>query len=424
MRAIITPQPLSGTVHAISAKSDVHRLLLAAALADAPTQIVCNVLSADIRATANALSALGAAVRISDTGIFVMPHTEKPPQTVTVDCGESGSTLRFLLPVVSACGKNGIFCGAGRLPQRPLDDLRQAMEAHGVTFSPAGEFPVHTKGRLTAGRYCLSGNVSSQYITGLLFALPLLSGDSEIVLQTRLASKPYVDMTLHTLRQFGVAVEPTESGYFISGGQRFHSPKKITAQGDWSNAAFFLTAGAIGGAVTVTGLQTDSPQGDRAVLSILARMGARVSAQADAVTISAAPLCGTQIDATDIPDLVPILSVAAAFAQEGRTTVTNAARLRLKESDRLAAICTLLTRLGAKAEETADGLSIEGGGLHGGAVSGFHDHRIVMSAAVGAAFAATKTEIFGSEAVEKSYPQFFTDFKHLGGKADVLSFDR
>lgn len=425
MNIEIMPQVLSGTIPAISSKSDAHRLLIAAALADKPTVLSCNVLSEDIRATAECMRVLGANIEYGENEIKVTPITrDAADRTVQLDCGESGSTLRFLLPVVSALGKNGVFSGKGRLPERPVTDLRNAMGAHGVTFSPPWVFPIETKGQLTAGKFTLKGNVSSQYVTGLLFALPLLPDDSEIELLPPVESKAYIDMTLSTLRTFGITVETAENTYKIRGGQSYKSPETVTVDGDWSNAAFFLTAGALGAPVTVTGLNLRSVQGDKAILDVLVKMGAKIEVDGDAVTVSPAPLKGVQIDASGIPDLVPILSVAAAACETGATTVTNAARLRIKECDRLAAVNECLTNMGVVCAETDDGLVIWGGeGIRGGDVFGFNDHRMVMSMAIAATVAREKTTIREAQAVRKSYPHFFADFEKLGGNANVLDID-
>ena len=425
MNIEIMPHALCGTIPVISSKSDAHRLLIAAALADKPTVLFCNVLSEDIRATAECLRALGANIEYGENEIKVTPITrDAADRTVQLDCGESGSTLRFLLPVVSALGKNGVFSGKGRLPERPVTDLRNAMGEHGVTFSPPWVFPIETKGQLTAGKFTLKGNVSSQYVTGLLFALPLLPDDSEIELLPPVESKAYIDMTLSTLRTFGITVETAENTYKIRGGQAYKSPETVTVDGDWSNAAFFLTAGALGAPVTVTGLNLRSVQGDKAILDVLVKMGAKIEVDGDAVTVSPAPLKGVQIDASGIPDLVPILSVAAAACKTGATTVTNAARLRIKECDRLAAVNECLTNMGVVCAETDDGLVIWGGeGIRGGDVFGFNDHRMVMSMAIAATVAREKTTIREAQAVRKSYPHFFADFEKLGGNANVLDID-
>lgn len=423
MNIEITPHTLCGTVPAVSSKSDAHRLLIAASLADRPTTLFCNVLSADIQATAECLRALGASIAYGDRTISVTPiRSFETAQSVSLDCGESGSTLRFLLPVVSALGKSGKFLGRGRLPERPVTDLRTVMAAHGVVFSPQ-TFPIETDGQLTAGKFTLKGNVSSQYVSGLLFALPLLPGDSEISLLPPVESKPYIDMTLATLHKFGISVEQTENTYHIRGGQAYKSPGEVQVEGDWSNAAFFLTAGAVGAPVTVTGLDVNSLQGDKAILDILREMGAKVKVNGDAVTVSPAPLHGVQINAAGIPDLVPVLSVAASTAKTGVTAITRAARLRLKECDRLSALNESLTNMGVVCAEADDGLVVWSSGIRGGEVFSFNDHRMVMSMAIAATVATETTTIRGCEAVQKSYPHFFADFEKLGGKANVLNID-
>ncbi len=455
MKVRLTPVKLCGSIPAISSKSDAHRLLIAAALSDRETEILCNVLSEDIRATARCLCALGARVDFLADRMLVHPipreNTAKEV-SVTLDCGESGSTLRFLLPVVSALGKNGVFTGGGRLPERPVTELREAMEAHGVRFSEQGVFPISTIGKLGIGTYTLRGDVSSQYVTGLLFALPLLSDDSTLRLLPPVESAPYIEMTLSSLMRFGIEVRREGHTYFIKGNQTYRSPGAVSVEGDWSNAAFFLTAGALGAPITVTGLNPDSPQGDKAILDILRRMGANVETtggwiastlQDDSdealiealqrrkakkseptegiATVSPGRLCGIAQDMADIPDLAPIFSVAAAAARTGETAIQNAARLRLKESDRLAAIHRMLGSLGVSCTETADGLLIPGGqSISGGETSGFGDHRMVMAAAIASVLAETPVTIDGAEAVEKSYPHFFEDFKRLGGMVDVL----
>lgn len=424
MKVRLTPVKLCGSIPAISSKSDAHRLLIAAALSDRETEIVCNVLSEDIRATARCLAALGAEVEFAGNRMRVrpIPRTENAEGApVTLNCGESGSTLRFLLPVVSALGKNGVFTGGGRLPQRPITELREAMEAHGVHFSEKGAFPIHTSGALKAGEYTLRGDVSSQYVTGLLFALPLLPENSVLRLLPPVESKPYIEMTMATLRRFRIRIFFTGGEFWIPGGQTYKSPGTVSVEGDWSNAAFFLTAGALGAPVTVTGLNPDSPQGDKAILDILRRMGAAVETAGESATVSPGALHGIAQDMADIPDLAPIFSVAAAAARTGETAIQNAARLRLKESDRLAAIHRMLGSLGVSCTETADGLLIPGGqSISGGETSGFGDHRMVMAAAIASVLAETPVTIDGAEAVEKSYPHFFEDFKRLGGMVDVL----
>lgn len=411
----VGPGPLSGSIKAIPSKSDAHRLLIASALADRATMLTMASGSQDIYATIGCLRAIGAHIELRPEGVAVAPVTE-PPEHPLLDCCESGSTLRFMLPVAAAVCPSVSFTGKGRLPDRPIGELCAAMGENGVSFS-SDRLPLETTGKLRSGVYRLPGGISSQYITGMLLALPCTGGDSEIILTDKLRSAAYVDITLSVLERFGVKVERRETGFFIPGGQRYRSPGRIAVDGDWSNGAFILSAGAIGGEVTVTGLRPDSPQGDKAIVDLLAKMGAKVSVDGNSVTVSPDRLHGCEIDIDPTPDLLPALAVVAAFA-EGDTHFINGARLRIKESDRLSTCAQLLRDLGGKAEETADSLIVHGTGLTGGTTDGCNDHRIVMAAAIAAAGCLQKVTITGCEAVNKSYPAFFADYNALGGRSE------
>lgn len=416
-----TPAILSGKIKAISSKSHAHRVLICTALSNEPTKINCNVLSKDITATVECLKNLGAGISINGDEILVTPKGFN--KKAEIDCGESGSTLRFLLPLVSALGIDTTINAHGRLPERPLSPLKEELEKKGVVFETDNEFPLHITGNLQSGEYELAGNVSSQFVSGLLFALPLLDGDSKISLIPPVESKSYIDMTVATLRDFGILIEETENTYIIKGNQKYISPREITIDGDWSNSAFFLCAGALSkDGVTVTGLNINSTQGDKKILDILKRMGARVEINNDEITVKKNKLMGTMVNGGDIPDLVPIVSVMGAMCDKGVTHIVNASRLRLKESDRIATTEALLTKAGAAVSETDDGLVIWGeNDLIGGRVDGANDHRIVMSAAILSCLCALPVDIVGAEAVEKSYPHFFEDFNRLGGKANVIN---
>ena len=416
-----TPAILSGKIKAISSKSQAHRVLICAALSDKPTKISCNVLSKDIMATLECLKNLGAEISVNDNVISVTPKSFN--KKAEIDCGESGSTLRFLLPLVSALGIDTTINAHGRLPQRPLSPLKEELEKNGVVFETDSKFPLHITGNLQSGEYELAGNISSQFISGLLFSLPLLDGDSKIKLVPPIESKPYIDMTIFTLRDFGVEIEETENTYIVKGNQKYVPPREITIEGDWSNAAFFLSAGALSNeGVTVTGLDINSKQGDRKILDILKRMGASVEINNDEITVKKNKLMGTMVNGGDIPDLVPIVSVVGAMCDKGVTHIVNASRLRLKESDRIATTEALLSKVGAAVSETDDGLVVWGENeLIGGRVEGANDHRIVMSAAILSCLCSIPVDIYGAEAIEKSYPHFFEDFNSLGGKADVIN---
>lgn len=417
MNISISPASLSGTVPAIASKSDSHRRLIIAAFADSPTTFSLAGGSDDIWATVHCLEALGAKIEKGKNEITVIPGSEK--QEANLFANESGSTLRFLLPVAMAKCEKAHFTGAGRLPERPLTHLINAMKENGTAFS-GDRLPLTATGRLKSGKFVVPGNISSQYVTGLLMALPLLDGDSEIVVEGELASKAYVDITLSTLDDFGVSVTPTQTGCFVPGNQTPKSGGYMTIEGDWSNAAFFLTAGAISETpVTVKGLSMRSPQGDKAIVGLLEKFGAKTVISDDAVTVSGGNLSGCEIDIGETPDLIAPLGVAAAYAK-GKTVFFNGARLRMKESDRIQTMKNLILSLGGSAEETADELIVYGSGaLSGGTADGANDHRIVMAAAIAGAYSKTGARISGAQAVNKSYPGFFEDFNLAGGKADV-----
>ena len=430
---IIKP-PCGGSIRAISSKSEAHRLLICAALADRATFVECPKSSEDIEATARCLEALGAVVKSDRTGFIVSPivRGSNKERERKLDCGESGSTLRFLLPVCGALGMSASFQMGGRLPERPLAALYGEMAANGCTLSEVGHNPLRCKGLLQSGSYTMPGDVSSQFVSGLLFALPLLKGDSIICVSGVLESRPYVDITLESLRRFGVSVFEVESGqergiggaglaYRVTGGQTFTSPGRVSAGGDWSNAAFWLSLGAIGeNGVTCTGLDLDSKQGDRTVIELLARFGAGVTYENGSVTVMPGLLSGIDIDAANTPDLAPIMAVVACAA-EGQTVIRNAGRLRTKESDRLAAVAQSLSDLGADISEADDGLIIYGKkSLSGGWTQSFGDHRIAMAAAILSAVCSGYVEIDGAESVNKSYPGFFDDFTAaMGGEWQV-----
>ncbi len=413
MNIALSAGTLRGAVRIPASKSQAHRLLICAALGKTPVTLHCDGLSKDITATARCLQALGADVALeNDRTIRLTPGASA--RAAALPCGESGSTLRFLLPVASALGAEATFCMEGRLPQRPLAPLDAELARHGVTLTRAGAELTIT-GQLQPGDYTLPGDVSSQYISGLLLALPLLRGDSTLTVTGKVESAAYIAMTEDALRLSGIRFEKDGWVYHIPGNQTFALPPQLLVEGDWSNAAFFLCAGALShDGVTVTGLNMASSQGDRAVAEILRRFGAHVTEGDSSVTVTAAPLHGITVDAAAIPDLIPTLSVVAACA-EGESRITGAARLRLKESDRIATTAALLRSLGGSVEELSDGLIIRGTALTGGTVDSANDHRIAMAAAVAAS--VCPVTVTGSECVQKSYPRFWEDYSALKGEA-------
>ena len=419
MKLTILPGAVKGSVNAIASKSHLHRLLICAALADKDTLLRCSLTDAeDITATISCLSALGAKMLHRDNLLIITPiDRDRLPDIADLPCNESGSTLRFMLPVVSALGIRGRFHMSGRLPQRPLAPLDEELSRHGVRIWRRQPEILCCEGGLIPGEYFLPGDISSQYVTGLLLALPLLNGDSSLNVKEPIESEDYIAMTLDAIEEFGRSPSISGNRYEIRGGGMFISPGDVNVEGDWSNAAFWLCAGAMpGGDVRLRGLKGKSSQGDKEVCAVLERMGARVSWEGDVLCVSEGVRRGVEIDARAIPDLVPVLSAVAAVSQ-GTTVIKNAARLRFKESDRLAATAQTLNALGARVSEEADGLKIQGvPRLSGGNVDSWGDHRIAMTAAVASTACGGPVSITGSGAVKKSYPQFWDKLSGLGKK--------
>ena len=409
----------NGTVNVPPSKSDVHRAIICAAMANGVSRISPVALSNDIKATIGCIKALGADAVLENNVLTVDGTNMYKNKTALLDCGESGSTLRFFIPIAAVGNINATFVGKGKLPQRPIGIFTEALPKAGTVCKTEGGLPLEIKGQLKSGIFEIPGNVSSQFITGLLLALPILEGDSEIVLTSPLESVGYIAMTIRTMKQFGVNIQATEKGWHIKGGQSYKTCD-YTTDGDWSQAAFFMVLGAVSGKVTVKGVAKDSTQGDKKCAEILARFGAKVTQLDNEVTVEKGELKAITIDASQIPDLVPVLSVCAAFA-EGTTKIINAERLRIKECDRLKATAELLNNLGGKVKELSDGLEITGGSsLKGGNVNGYNDHRIVMSAAVCAARSDEDITATFAMSINKSYPDFYIDYNSIGGKANVL----
>jgi len=424
MEIRIQPHSLTGEVAAVPSKSVAHRCLIAAAVADQPTLLHLTGTNRDIEATLLCLGNLGAVFERSEQDTLrVTPlRLNQLAGPVAFPCQESGTTLRFLLPLAAALGIEAHFSGEGRLSQRPLADLRQQLSLHGCSFSKES-LPFVLNGSLQPGDFHLPGNISSQYISGLLLALPMLEKDSRITLTTPLESAGYVDLTIDVLNQFGVRIHCLPDGYGIPGRQTYHSPGSMQVEGDWSNAAFWLVGGAFSpDGIRVNGLNLTSRQGDRAITSLLQRAGVKLSQSANSVTVQRDTIRPITADAAQIPDLVPLLAVLAAAAQ-GESRLLHVKRLRFKESDRLQAILEMMSSLGGRAflEEDGDTLCIAGRGfLQGGLVNSYADHRMVMAASIAACFAKEPVTIRSAETIEKSYPDFFLDYAALGGKFDVL----
>ena len=408
------------TIEIISSKSDAHRGIICSSLAKifaeemgSSCNVIYNETSEDIEATKVCMDAL-------------LSSEERTKEGVDLYCNESGSTLRFLLPIVGALGIRGIFHTSGRLSRRPLSPLYEELSSHGMRISSPGTEPLVTEGKLESGEYSLPGDVSSQFVSGLLFALPLLDGDSIITVKGEFQSKGYADMTMFTIRKFGIKVyeesgeSPIRTVYRIPGNQRYIAPLEYRVEGDWSNAAFWFAAGLLGkDPVKILGLNIDSPQGDKRIVDVIKSFGGEITYDESDGGFIAFPsdgkLRGASFDAAQIPDMIPVVALIATQAQ-GITNIRNASRLRIKESDRLNSIAETLGALGADIEELEDGLIIRGEGrklLAGAKVNSFNDHRIAMMAAI-ASLVCEEVSLEGSAAVKKSYPNFFEKFRELG----------
>ena len=404
MDVLIRPGRLSGTVTPPPSKSMAHRLIIAAALAAGESGITNVALSKDIEATLRCMETLGCRWRrTGEASIRIRGRRgEVSSPLPLMDCGESGSTLRFLIPVALAVAGGGSFTGHGRLMERPQKPYFDLFDEKGI-FHECKDGVLTLRGRLTPGEYRLPGNVSSQFFTGLLYALSLLEEPSSIISTTALESADYVTMTIQALAAAGVEAAQTAPGVFtVRPGP--YRPFEREVEADWSQAGFWYAAMALGSQLELQGLNPASAQGDMVVASHYHRL----TAPGD-----------VEIDLSACPDLLPPLAVMAA-ARQGKTEFTGGARLRIKESDRLSTVAALLHSLGIEAVEHPDGLTVTGGTLTGGTVDGANDHRIVMAAAIAATAAGGSVKILGAEAVRKSYPDFFEVFKRLGGDMDVL----
>lgn len=387
----IYPGKLYGSITAIPSKSQAHRLLICAAFSDSATKINCPQTNQDIEATVDCLNALGAKITHTDYGYKVIP-VDTVPKEATLNCQESGSTLRFMLPIVGALGINATFVLAGRLPYRPLSPLWEEMERMGCQLTRPSQNTIQCAGQLISGQYTISGSVSSQFITGLLFAMAIIPGGGKLCITGKIESLPYIQMTQRALSAFGVDT----SDYCVDESYPFRSPGSIDVEGDWSNGAFFLAANKIGSKISVHGLDPNSPQGDRAVATLLHMLENNCS-----------------ISAADIPDLVPILAVIAGHIKGA--TFTDIGRLRLKESDRVASVANMLKNLGVSVETTQDTMTVFPGQYHGCTIDSVGDHRIAMAAAIASTVADGPVTILGAESVSKSYPTFWEEFKKAGG---------
>lgn len=422
----ITPSVLKGAITIPPSKSLSHRAIICAALAKGISHIENVVFSEDIIATIEGMKALG--MEIID--ICTNEETNRSKITIegkgfvkklneTIDCKESGSTLRFLIPIACLLGERITFTGAGKLVERPLTSYYKIFDAQGIRYSnEKGRLPLRLEGILKPDKFKIEGNISSQFITGLMLALPLLSEDSIIEITTELESKGYIDLTLDVLDRFSIKIKNNEyRRFYIPGNQRYISTS-YKVEGDFSQAAFWIAAGVLNDTIVLRGLNQNSLQGDREILNIATAMDANISSEGEHINVTASQTKGTIIDASQCPDLVPILAVLGALSKD-KTEIVNAQRLRIKESDRLKAISTELNKIGAHITETIDGLIINGvDTLNGGIVDSWNDHRIVMALAIASTRCKEPLIIKNCNAVNKSYPEFWQDFISLGGIVD------
>ena len=408
---------LFGSVNAVPSKAYLHRALICAALCDGPTEIFGKLGCDDVFATLSCLRALGAEIETEGEIYSITPI--KRAKTAYFNCNESGSTLRFLLPVAAALGGEYIFDGCGNLQDRPVLPLLEALEKHGIKCdfcNDSRRLPLKISGKLTGGEFRLSGGISSQFVSGLLLAAPIVGEDVKITLTDELKSKNYVDITINLMQKFGVDVEVSADGFFVKGGQRYVSPKRFSVEGDWSSAAVYIACGLLCGNVSVTGLNAESLQGDKAFLKFANAMHGDIEFKEGAFIARESLLCGGNFNVENAVDIAPVLAVTCAFAS-GKSVISGVNRLKLKESDRLAATIDLINAIGGRAVLQGDSLVIEGGVSREFTYKS-SDHRMIAAAAV--AGARCGGHIYGANSVKKSEPQFFETFKSLGGDFDAV----
>lgn len=420
----IIPTKLKGVVQVPPSKSLAHRAIICASLAKGVSRIDNIEYSKDIQATIKAMKSLGTKIEEFENYLIIDGTTTFTKQNSEIDCEESGSTLRFMVPI-SIVEENKVhFVGRGNLGKRPLDTFYEIFERQNIGYMYKKDvLDLYVIGKLKPDHYIIPGNISSQFITGLLFALPLLKGDSIIEITSTLESKGYIDLTLQMLSQYGIKIINNDYKSFVVMGNQEYQAHDYRVEADFSQAAFYLVAGAIGNDVVLTDLNLNSLQGDKATLSILEAMGAKINVVSDGIKVTGENLSATQVDASQCPDVIPVVSVALALAQ-GKSEVINAKRLRIKECDRIIATSSQLNELGGSVVELSDSMTIRGvSEFVGGNCSSFADHRIAMMLAIAATRCNQSVIIDNMECVEKSYPSFWEDYQSLGGIIDVINME-
>lgn len=411
----ITPTNLKGNVNIPPSKSLSHRAIIAACLADGKSVISNVILSKDIIATIEAMETLGAKIEVDNNTLYINGCKPKRIKNV-INCKESGSTVRFMIPIALTTPGMVTFNGENHLVKRPLNVFLDLFNEFGIRYEKGDdELPLTVYDTLKSGVYNVRGDISSQFITGLLYALPMLEGDSVINITTNLESIGYIDLTLDVLEKFGIEIINNDYKSFVIKGNQEYKPRDYYVEGDYSQSAFWLVAGALAGNINLVGMSKDSKQGDKEVLDIIKNMNVDFTFD-DKIEVNKSNTIGTVIDLSQAPDLGPAITVLACLSK-GQTRIINASRLRIKECDRIKSMVIELSKLGANIIETEDGMIIEGvESLNGGVVSAWNDHRVAMSLAMASIKCKDTLTIVGAECVSKSYPHFFEDFKKAGGR--------
>ena len=427
MKIKIRPGKLNGTIEIPPSKSYSHRAVIAAALAENGKKSKIDNLkfSVDITTTTDIMENWGAEIERFESALEIIGNGGKVvPRDKYVQCNESGSTIRFLIPVGITSKNELVFDGKGKLVDRPLDSYYRIFDKQGLKYeTTGGKLPLTVNGKLKPGNYEIDGNISSQFITGLLYALPLLEGDSKLIINKNLESKGYVDLTLEILKLAGIEIVNNDYKSFDIRGNQTYKPFDYTIEGDYSQVAFWIVAGIISAnrdnEVKCLHVNKNSLQGDREIIEIVTRMGAKLEIFDDYVIVKPSKTKGTVIDISQCPDIGPVLTVLAALS-EGETRIINGERLRIKESDRITSIKTELNKLGGNVSEEGDSLIIQGvEGFRGGiTVNAWNDHRIAMSLAIASTRCEKEIILEEAESVRKSYPHFWDDFVKMGGEIE------